>query len=113
MTQLRKLMLEELQRRNYSDSTARGYLRAVAAFAKHFGRPPDQLGPDDLRRYQAYLLKKRKLTVGTVIDDASGMYLAGQVTSPIGALNHTIWARIWLSNTKSSEFLSTGSCSSN
>jgi len=60
-------MLEELQRRNYSDSTARGYLSAVADFAQHFGKPPDQLGPDELRRYQAYLLKGRKLTVATVI----------------------------------------------
>jgi integrase/recombinase XerD len=67
VTYLRKMMLEELQRRNYSDSTARGYLHAVAAFAKHFAKTPDQLGPDHLRRYQAYLLKKRKLTVGTVI----------------------------------------------
>src|SRR5438445_12716042 len=61
------MMLEELQRRNYSDGTARGYLSAVADFAKHFGKPQDQLGPDELRRYQAYLLKKRKLAVGTVI----------------------------------------------
>jgi site-specific recombinase XerD len=61
------MMLEELQRRNYSDSTARGYLSTVAAFAQHFGKPPDKLGPDDLRSYQAYLLKKRKLAVGTVI----------------------------------------------
>jgi hypothetical protein len=58
------MMPEELQRRNYSDSTARGYVSAVAAFAKHFGKSPDQLGPDELRRYQAYLLKKRKLAVG-------------------------------------------------
>ena len=67
MTQLRKMMLEELQRRNYSDTTARGYLSAVADFAQHFRKSPDQLGPDDLRNYQAYLLKKRKLTVATVI----------------------------------------------
>jgi integrase/recombinase XerD len=67
VTHLRQLMLDELQRRNYSDSTARGYLSAVAAFAQYFGKPPDQLGPDDLRRYQAYLLKKRKLGVNTVI----------------------------------------------
>ena len=61
------------QRRNYSDSTARGYVRAVAAFAKYFGKPPDELGPDNLRRYQAYLLKKRKLTVGTVIAQVAAL----------------------------------------
>ena len=62
MTYLRKLMLEELQRRNYSEATIRGYLRAVAAFAKHFGKPPDKLGPEELRQYQVYLLREKKLT---------------------------------------------------
>ncbi|HEV2198512.1 MAG TPA: tyrosine-type recombinase/integrase [Bryobacteraceae bacterium] len=38
-----------------------------AEFARHFGKSPDKLGPDDLRSYQAYLLQERKLTVGTVI----------------------------------------------
>ena len=61
------MMLEELQRRNYSESTIRGYLRTVAEFARHCGKSPDKLGPDDLRQYQAYLLQERKLTVGTVI----------------------------------------------
>ncbi|MDH4208630.1 MAG: site-specific integrase [Anaerolineae bacterium] len=61
MTHLRKMMLEELQRRNYSESTIRGYLRTVEQFAKHFRKPPDQLGPEELRRYQAYLLQERKL----------------------------------------------------
>lgn len=67
MTHLRKMMLEELERRNYSDRTARGYISAVADFARHFGKPPDQLGPDELRSYQAYLLKRRKLAVNTVV----------------------------------------------
>jgi site-specific recombinase XerD len=60
-------MLEELQRRNYSESTIRGYLRAVEQFAKHFGKSPDKLGPDELRSYQAYLLTERKLAVGSVV----------------------------------------------
>ena len=67
MTQLRRMMLEELQRRNYSKSTIRYYLQTVANFAQHFGRSPDKLGPDELRSYQAYLLRERKLAVGTVI----------------------------------------------
>src|SRR5712692_3376911 len=61
------MMLEELQRRNYSESTIRGYVRAVQQFAKHFGKPPDKLGAEELRSYQAYLLRERKLAVGTVV----------------------------------------------
>ena len=67
MTRLRQMMLEELQRRNYSKSTTRYYLQAGASFARHFGKSPDKLGPDELRSYQAYLLRDRKLAVGTVI----------------------------------------------
>ena len=36
VTQLRKMMLEELRRRNYSQTTVKGYLKIVAAFAKYF-----------------------------------------------------------------------------
>ena len=66
MTHLRKLMLEELQRRNYSQTTVTGYLKTVADFAKYFHRPPDQLGPDEIRTYQLYLLNERKQGVRTV-----------------------------------------------
>jgi hypothetical protein len=44
VTRLRKMMLEELQRRNYSESTIRGYLRTVAEFARHFGSPRTSWG---------------------------------------------------------------------
>lgn len=59
MTPLRKKMLEELQRRNYSESTQRTYLHIVADFAKYFGRSPDLLGLDEVREYQAHLIDKR------------------------------------------------------
>ena len=67
MTHLRKRMLEELQRRNYSEGTTRAYLQAVQQFAVHFGKSPDKLGPDDLRSYQAYLLVERELAVASVV----------------------------------------------
>jgi len=66
VTHLRKIMLEELERRNYSTGTKRRYLRFVERFAKHFGKSPDKLGPEHLRSYQAYLLRERKLCPGTV-----------------------------------------------
>jgi integrase/recombinase XerD len=40
----------------------------VADFAKHFGKSPDKLGPNELRTYQAYLLKERKLTPGSAVN---------------------------------------------
>ena len=73
MTRLRKIMLEELQRRNYSAITTRNYLRVVADFAKHFGKSPDKLGLNELRTYQAYLLRERKLTPGTVVNQVAAL----------------------------------------
>src|SRR6476660_9698731 len=62
------MMLEELQRRNYSEITTRNYVQYVTAFARHFGKSPDQLGPNELRSYQAYLLQERKVTPGTAVN---------------------------------------------
>ena len=73
MTRLRRIMLEELQRRNYAEGTTRSYVCAVRQFAQHFGKSPDELGPSELRSYQAYLLKERKLAVGTVVARASAL----------------------------------------
>ncbi len=58
--------LEELERRNYSPGTARCYLQAVEQFAEHFHRAPDQLGAEQIREYQLYLLRERKLSPKTV-----------------------------------------------
>jgi len=54
------------QRRNYSQTTVNTYLKVVEDFARHFGRPPDKLGKEQLRAYQVHLLQERKLGVRTV-----------------------------------------------
>src|SRR5215471_10107586 len=66
MTRLRKMMLEELQRRHFSEHTIRYYIRTVEDFARHFNRRPDRLGLRHIREYQAELFQKRKLSSGTV-----------------------------------------------
>jgi integrase/recombinase XerD len=66
VTPLRKRMLEELQRRNYSPSTSRGYILAVKQYAEYFNKSPEQLGAEDVRRFQLYLLNEKKLASGTV-----------------------------------------------
>ena len=57
MTQLRKIMLEELQRRNYAETTIRSYIRTVEDFARRFNCPPDRLGPRHIREFQAELFQ--------------------------------------------------------
>ena len=66
MTHLRKMMLEELQRRNYAQETTRSYIRTIEDFSRHFNCSPDRLGPRHIREYQAELFEKRKLSAGSV-----------------------------------------------
>ena len=66
MTHLRKMMLEELQRRNYAQNTIRHYIRAVEDFARRFRCSPDRLGLRHIREYQAELFQKRKLSANSV-----------------------------------------------
>ena len=66
MTRLRQMMLDELERRNYTQNTRRAYLHAVAEFACHFHRSPEQLGLDHVRDYQVHLFRSRKLKANSV-----------------------------------------------
>jgi len=60
-------MRQELVRRNYSATTIHSYTKAVEHFEGYVEAPLDQLGPDDIRSYHAYLLGDRKLAVNTVV----------------------------------------------
>jgi len=67
VTHLRQIMLEELRRRNFADSTIRSYLHAVEHYSHYFRRRPDQLGPEHIREYQAAFFTKLKFSPNTVI----------------------------------------------
>lgn len=73
MTRLRKLMLDELQRRNYAQNTVRSYIKAVEDFAQYFGKPPERLGPEHIREYQVHLFRDRKLAASTVEGRAAAL----------------------------------------
>src|ERR1700680_52503 len=60
-------MLEDLQLRHYSPTTIRLYLYAIREFAKHFGKPPDQLGAEHIRRYQLFLTKEKKVSTSNYV----------------------------------------------
>ena len=59
MTPLRQRFLDDLRLRNYAERTIDVYVAAIARFARHFGRSPDQLGADELRAFQLHLLQQR------------------------------------------------------
>ncbi len=61
MTPLRQRMLEDMQVRNLSANTQRAYIENVARFARHCGRSPAALGPEEIRAYQIYLIRERHL----------------------------------------------------
>jgi integrase/recombinase XerD len=73
MTHLRKMMLEELQRRNYSQNTAEAYIRAPRDFAGFYHLPPDRLGPKQIRQYQLHLLREKRLAPKSVMQKMAAM----------------------------------------
>jgi integrase/recombinase XerD len=73
VTQLRKRVLEELERRNYSKATAHAYVGAIRRFAEHFHRSPDLLGLEHVREYQLYLIQERKLQPKTLQAQAAAL----------------------------------------
>src|ERR1700676_1885775 len=73
VTHLRKAMLEELQRRNLSNNTARAYIRAVEEFSRYYKVPPDRLAPKHIREYQAHLFTDRKLDAISVSQQLTGL----------------------------------------
>jgi len=66
MIPLRQRMIEELQRRNYSQATIESYIFSVKDFAEHFHKSPALLGAEEVRQYQLHLMNEKKLAARTV-----------------------------------------------
>jgi integrase/recombinase XerD len=77
---LRQRMIEDMMVRNFAPNTQESYLGQVSLFARHFGKSPDQLGPEEIRAYQIYLADERKVSVGTRILAVSALRFFYAVT---------------------------------
>jgi hypothetical protein len=60
-------MLEDMQIRHLASSTQRAYVEHVARFARHFGRSPALLGPEEIRAYQVYLTHDKQLAPASMV----------------------------------------------
>ncbi|MGH9628533.1 MAG: tyrosine-type recombinase/integrase [Bryobacteraceae bacterium] len=77
---LRQRMIEDMTVRNFAPNTQESYLRQVSLFARHFGKSPEQLGPEEIRAYQIHLAEERKVSVGTRIVAVSALRFLYAVT---------------------------------
>src|SRR5438309_433179 len=60
-------MTEDMQVRNLALNTQTTYLQQVSLFARYFNKPPDGLGPEDIRAYQIYLTNVKKLATSSIL----------------------------------------------
>jgi integrase/recombinase XerD len=62
---LRQRMIDDMTVRNFAPNTILCYLKQVSYFAHHFGKSPDRLGLEEIRSYQIYLAKERKVGISS------------------------------------------------
>ena len=62
---LRQRMIDDMTVRNFAPNTMLCYLKQVSYFAQYFGKSPDRLGPEQIRSYQIYLAKERKVGISS------------------------------------------------
>ena len=82
MTQLRQRMIEDMTVRRYSERTIKRYTDCIAAFARHFGRCPSTLGPEEIRQYQVHLAVDLKRSFTTLNQTVCALRFLYRITSP-------------------------------
>ena len=80
MTVLRQRMIEDMQVRNLSPHTQATYILHVSLFARHFGKSPELLGPEEIRDYQLYLTNQRKLAPSSIVVTTAALRFLYNVT---------------------------------
>lgn len=73
-------MAEDMQLRNLAPATIDAYTYHVDKFCRHFGKPADQLGPEEIREFQLYLVHKRKVSWSSFNQAVCGLRFLYEVT---------------------------------
>ena len=68
--------------RNLSPRTIDAYTYHVERFAKHFGKPLDELGPEEIRLYQLHLIEVKKASWSSFNQAVCGLRFLYHVTLP-------------------------------
>ena len=66
MTPLRQRMMEDMTLRGFSARTQQSYLAGVAHLARHYGKSPDQITEEELRRYFLWMTTEKHYARATV-----------------------------------------------
>jgi site-specific recombinase XerD len=80
MSPLRRRMIEDMQIRNLTPNTQRVYVEQVVRFTRHFRKPPDHLGPAEIRTYLLHLANDRHLAASSIIVTVSALRFLYGVT---------------------------------
>ena len=91
MTALRQRMLEDMRVRNLSPYTQSSYVLQVSLFARHFGRSPEELGPDGSVSFRGELRSRQA-------SDYQKLYQAAEMRSRSAATRST-----WRTRRRASE----------
>jgi len=59
-------MLDDMAVRNLRPGTRVQYVSAIARFALHFNKSPERLGADEIKTYQLYLIRVKKVAWSTL-----------------------------------------------
>lgn len=77
---LRQRMIDDMTVRNFAPNTMLAYVKQVSYFAQHFGKSPERLGAEEIRIYQIYLARERRVSISSRTVAASALRFLYAVT---------------------------------
>ena len=73
-------MIQDMQIRNFAASTIDAYTWHVNKFCQHFGKTPEELGLEEIRQYQIYLVNEKRSSWSAFNQAVCGLRFLYEVT---------------------------------